>query len=606
MPSPIARSPLALAMENPDQQVSPLRAMSAADPFVGSELPQGSYDAEGGQQFLNLLKAAGSGAADMMTPPSPETARQEFMGRVEAPASENLTEFGMQALPYVLPAARFFPKTVGAGAGLSAFFGGTSEAGESQDKKAIEDLQRKLKSAGYYEGEIDGEMGTKTRNANKAFMDDQQKQQELEVERAKAEAAKETALQKREEADRKAAQRTAGEERMREIEEQTPWYSQLIRDYGQLVGTGVGLGAGMLTRGLVKRGAESASKRIADRAEAVLAGKPKDVPDRVSRINQFWDEGGAGNKVPFRRSTTAPEGFEANPKAVPASDLYRPQPAVTGKDVGVMGFYGAEAGVSHEMANEARGRVEEARQRVSEDPSEVNIKSFQTAMDQAAAFEALSRMGVGGALGYGAGLAKSRPKHSRPNISAAEADRIRIDQLLTNGRPPTQPGPLSRMFRSGTQSPPVAAPSPGHGAPAAPVQSGLGPVRPVPPQAGQSARTPPARSRSGGPGQSSGSGASGKSLDQKHKDQIQKAFYAAAAKKGSADSITAADLGIKSRAGPMTPKNINEYLDKLRDIMKRTGMTPEQLDKARQAGMKFAIPGLIGVGAASGNEPSGQ
>lgn len=101
-----------------------------AMPFAGSDLPQGSSDPAGGQKFLDLLQGTGQAVGDMVIPPSPETARQEFMGRVQSPVSENLAEFGMQALPMALPGLKALPKTTGLAAGLYGMFGSPSEAGD--------------------------------------------------------------------------------------------------------------------------------------------------------------------------------------------------------------------------------------------------------------------------------------------------------------------------------------------------------------------------------------------------------------------------------------------------------------------------------------------
>src|SRR5690606_12416870 len=151
-----------------------------------------------------------------------------------------------------LPAARLFPKTMGTAAGLGAFFGGTSEAGSADEEQMtpdkVKELQIKLRDAGLYTGEIDGQMGPNTRAARQQFEAQEAQRAQQEIQRQQAEADKMRAQAEaegiefeREKARREAEQREAGETRMREMSEGVSPIRQALRDYGPLAGYVPGL-----------------------------------------------------------------------------------------------------------------------------------------------------------------------------------------------------------------------------------------------------------------------------------------------------------------------------------------------------------------------------
>jgi len=84
------------------------------------------------------------------------------------------------------PAARFFPKTTGAAAGLLSYFGLTGEAGSSDE--GVKETQRRLKELGYYTGPIDGKMGPQTQAAMQRYEQDRVQREQAEAERLKAQA----------------------------------------------------------------------------------------------------------------------------------------------------------------------------------------------------------------------------------------------------------------------------------------------------------------------------------------------------------------------------------------------------------------------------------
>lgn len=330
------------------------------------------------------------------------------------------------------------PWLTGAVAG-AAGFASPSLAGGEEERSRVMDLQQKMREAGFYNGPIDGSRGPETKAAEPRFQEWRQRQQQDEMERARLQSETERAAADKARADterqgmeQRAKERQAGEERLRNMEESVPLFSRALRDYGPAIGTVLGLGAGALTRGKVRSGMEAGSSSVAQKAEDLINSvKPRtDWQGRVGAVNEFWQQGGAGDRVPF---VTAPRGklaFKANPDAVEAASLY-PQPGpVRAADVGAMGAFGTEAGVSHYMASEAQQRVDAARDRVRTDPSEANIQELQTAINQATIFESMSRFGLGAAAGYGGLLAKSPTNYSRPSTAGAEAARLRINEKL--------------------------------------------------------------------------------------------------------------------------------------------------------------------------------
>src|SRR5690606_12309674 len=122
-------------------------------------------------------------------------------------------------------------------------------------------------------------------------------------------------------AEREAAQRAAGEKRMREMEENVSPVSRAIRDYGPAVGFGLGVLTGGLTRGKMARTYSRASEEAAQRSNRLISGEG-DLPSRIGGVNQFWQEGGA-RAIPFSPAPTARHGIRSNPQAPSATKLYR-------------------------------------------------------------------------------------------------------------------------------------------------------------------------------------------------------------------------------------------------------------------------------------------
>jgi len=373
-----------------------------------------------------------------------------------------LPEFGRHAAielgMSLVPALRLFPRATGLAAGLGAFFGGTSEAGSADD--GVKQLQQQLKDAGYYQGPIDGKMGPMTQAAQQRFEQDRMRREQAEAERMRAQAEAERVRFEREQAEREAAQRAAGEKRMREMEENVSPVSRAIRDYGPAVGFGLGVLTGGLTRGKMARTYSRASEEAAQRSNRLISGEG-DLPSRIGGVNQFWQEGGAA-AVPFSPAPAARAGVRPNPDAPSATKLYQ-TPRISEfarvRDVVPVGGFLGEAAVSSHFGEQARRELREAYEAAERDPSEANINRLQAAMDRAAIFDTMGRFGLGAAFGFGAGAAKARYRTTRPDVGAAEAERIRIDQLLrgrggssaTSAQAVPPPAPLGVPHHSSLQ-----------------------------------------------------------------------------------------------------------------------------------------------------------
>jgi peptidoglycan hydrolase-like protein with peptidoglycan-binding domain len=306
-----------------------------------------------------------------------------------------------------------------------------------------------LKERGYYRGPIDGQMGPGTQEAQRRFQEDEARRVQQDNERRQAEAAAKAAeaqaaqaeaqrletVRQREEAERAAAQRRAGEERLRQIEQDTPWYQRAWRDYGPTAGLVAGFGAGAFTRSYIGKNLEAKARETAERANRLMeaAGRGP-VVARISRVNQFWTEGRPGSEAPFVRD---PRGsaypFKINPNAPPAEELYHPSMATRfGPAATVVGGGGVETGFGELLVRGAEEELRNAYAAVQQDPSEANIQRLATARDKLAGYEAIRNAGRGVAVGGIVTEGKSRLtyRHTRPDIATAEAERGAIDRLL--------------------------------------------------------------------------------------------------------------------------------------------------------------------------------
>lgn len=317
-----------------------------------------------------------------------------------------------------------------------------AQAGEGTEE--VKKLQIKMRDEGYYSGKIDGLMKEGTKAAKKAYEEDQMKRLNAETARqaaqaqaAKSEAERAETLRKAQEAVAKADQRKAGEERLRESEENVPWYRKAIRNYGPLAGLVGGIALGGVTKKGVNKISDKFSEKAANRANDIINAPARDTAAKVAKVNQFWAQGQKGGfstpEAPFTANgPRAKNRFKINPDAPEASSLYQPSKVRDlSTDAGVATTFGVESGLGQFVIEpEARHELENAQKAVSEDPSEVNIERLQSAKDRVALAESVKNLGRGAAAGYLAGGIKYRRQPSRPDVAKAEAEKLRVEQSL--------------------------------------------------------------------------------------------------------------------------------------------------------------------------------
>lgn len=395
---------------------------------------------------------------------------------------------------------------------------GATEAG-AESKEQIKARQEKLSAAGFYKGAIDGDDGVATKEAQRMYDTSQAAREERELqrmnamagtERAKAEAERARAELEREknksESERLGEQRRKeGNERQKAAEENVGPINRILRDYGPMAGYAVGALGGFLSKKGVVGVSDALSKNKATRANELIAGpESKDAAQRVADLNQFWSEGQAprmfgSRTMPYEVTTTGPGFKPTTGKVTPSGDLYTPSYASRagniGTDLGVgLGFGTEYAAVEHLIKPELEKELASARAAVKEDPSEANIGRLQAALNSASAAQFFSNAGRAAGLTYlGSGIHHTRTP-TRPNISNAEAERIRINELLAQrygseapgkgGPPPPTPppvagpppptGPSGSMNGAGT--PPQSAPNgAGYTPPPVPPQTNASP-----------------------------------------------------------------------------------------------------------------------------------
>ena len=335
--------------------------------------------------------------------------------------------------PYLAlgPAGRVIqaaPKATAAAAGLLGLTALPSSAGEKPSPAVIK-LQEQLRDAGFYKGPIDGLMKGQTAKAKEDFDKAEEKRLNLEIERKGKEAAIAETTRLGREAKTKELQREAGEARLKELDEEGPSFMQ---QYGPWIGAGLGAvvgggGRAWLTRSFGEKSAEAA--RLAN--ERISRGG--EVPSRVGAVNRFWQEGGA-KTVPFTAAPKAKSAVKSNRQAPSATTLYPPQSVlsqyVKGSDVAAAGLgVGEWAGAEH-VASHYRGKLAEAERAVAQDPSEANIQRMRSAREETARWESIARFGLGVVSGTGIVGSKMRYKSARPDVDAAEGERLAIDRII--------------------------------------------------------------------------------------------------------------------------------------------------------------------------------
>jgi hypothetical protein len=230
-----------------------------------------------------------------------------------------------------------------------------------------------------------------------------------------------------------------GGERLRQAEENVPPFSRMLRSYGELAGTGLGLALGGLGRwGMTRHANRAAAQRAVD-VEASLNRNMSAVPGRVGRLNETWRQGGQGANPPFTSAPGTKYGVNVNPNAAPSSELFQGRPGirgqVTGSDLAVMGGSAAEAGVAEYRLHHAHQELAAAQAAAQSDPSDLNIARLQQARDEVAFWQSLGRVGQAGVAGYGIAATKMPRHYPRPDLSRADSELANLNRLISPPKP---------------------------------------------------------------------------------------------------------------------------------------------------------------------------
>lgn len=331
------------------------------------------------------------------------------------------------------------PRAAVALGSIGAYLYGTGQA-NADNPEAVRQLQTKLRDAGLYSGAIDGKMGPATHRANQAFMaaeDQRVRGEQAAADKARADAETlraeaDTAETKRKgtEADTKARQRDEGQDRLRDVERNVPWYRQALRDYGSAAGYVGGAVLGPAVRAGVTKASNKLSELGAGKAEALFDTATKSIPNRVARVNEFWRRG--GGEVPFVPTPSTAPGVAVNPSATAIDKLYQPPTKMNAlTDLGITAGFAGESAIGQFMLSpQAREELHQAQEAVASDPSEVNISRLQAAKDRMAIADVMTNVGRAGAISYPASALKMQRSPTRPAMDKAEAERLGVERYL--------------------------------------------------------------------------------------------------------------------------------------------------------------------------------
>lgn len=348
-------------------------------------------------------------------------------------------------------------------------------------------LQAEMKAKGYYGGKIDGKMGPETVAAKRAYdaAEQQRSAADLEKLRVQTEAAK-IAEQKRA-GEQKVVDRETGDAKLKQAEENMPWYGRVMRDYAQPVGMAAGgLAAFLLRRGMVNK-YNSGRAETAKSADDLMRGAPPagapvtagNVQDRAGRVNEFWTSGQRGAaQQPFLSDPAAARGFRSNANAPQSADLYRPNvPMNIAKDAAIPTVGAIDYGASNWMKRGAQEKEAAANKAYDANPSDANLQALQKAKENVALYEGGERSGQAMMLiGGGKALFGGRVE-KRPGTATADAERAAIDAYLTKGARGVPGGPAGQPKLSTTlkQLQLLPAPAPQAAAPKPAVKGGSHP-----------------------------------------------------------------------------------------------------------------------------------
>jgi peptidoglycan hydrolase-like protein with peptidoglycan-binding domain len=364
---------------------------------------------------------------------------------------------------------------------LGAYLYGTEQpnAEEKKTPAQIKTEQRILQANGFYPKDkpidgIEGEATTAARElarqaAEKAETDKKtaedakaatERSNEIRAKELEAQTTGNTAntLKETNEATR-LTQLGEGNKRLEEVERNVPIWRKGLREYGPPLGYVAGGLLGMGVRAGVLKRAASISEGRAAKAEKLFdeeLGTAKGATNaRVERVNEFYRQGGAGDRVPFVNTPKDAPGFAINPDSATPGTLFgapRAQNALT--DLGANALAGAEMTYAHVQGKDAAAELAASRKELNDKgPTENNIQRLQTAQDQAAWYDFLENAGRGSAILYnGKAMIKHR-QNVKPDMSAAGTERLDLEAIARNP-------PAERPTRSRAAKPAPVAPTP--------------------------------------------------------------------------------------------------------------------------------------------------
>lgn len=365
--------------------------------------------------------------------------------------------------------------------------------------------QKFLSKLGYFAGRIDGKPGPATAEAAKAYMADlakhraasvAEKGQDAQIAASQAAAKKAdadaelaktnaAAIKAKQDADAaKDRRRAEGEDRLRNIDANTPWYepNMLLRKYGPAAGYLAGMVAGPVAAKSVSGVLDRVARTASTRANTVLDSiDPANNSAAAAKLNQFWTEGQArpmlGNRgAPYVSDPTTGK-LSANASSPAASELYLPDLKKSAMSYAVPGAaFGVEWGLGQGVIGpEAAAELEKAKAAVAEDPSDINIAAYQKALGTKGFSEFMTNMGRAGLATFGGTALMSKPTRDRPDISRAEQARFDLDSALAEKAGRSSVGvPGSPVSLPSTPGQTLPAPSTG--------SSGASPTTRSPPQ----------------------------------------------------------------------------------------------------------------------------
>jgi hypothetical protein len=295
------------------------------------------------------------------------------------------------------------------------------------DKGSPTEVQQALLRKGFPLKKVDGKIGPETAAAISSYRT--QTLKELDSARTRLAtvegAAQAQAVAQQRQAAFDATKASPIEEGLREV---GPWAT---------AGLGLALGIGSRS-GAVKKAAAKAAEKIAA-SDAFLSLAPASFTKRgaahveqmvrPANLNEFWRLGGAGERVPFKASSSG----EWRPRADVAtpSELYPDQSKTfRTNDIGMIGSGLGEAGLSGGIWLQAQSELQAAQEAADKDPSEANLARLERAKDMVKVAEGVARLGLGFAAGRAGGALKMPYPSARPNIAGAEAERALILEAL--------------------------------------------------------------------------------------------------------------------------------------------------------------------------------